>query len=513
MAEESWWRLMIISCLEMTFLSVRKWSMLLRAVHRMKKTLLTDHNSVELTPAETQTGFTFLIRQAQLEFFETEISLMSIDYKPLTHRSSNMKSTILQFNPFLDSLGVMRSNSRLVNANLDYNTSHPIILHRHSDLTRLIAEKAHFDFQHPVSFSAMKAALRHEYAIIGVGTLCAQIRSRCTECKRLRGTVSLQQMAPLPERRIETKLRAFENTGIDFAGPFELKVGRGKSRKKVWILVLTCLAVRAVHFEITGGLDTTNVINAISRFCDIRGVPTSITSDNQSAFHKADDDLNDWYASIDWDAVQKATSFGPKPCSEGITWIFNPPLAPHFGGVFETIVKAVKRAMKATIGRADLDEEEFRTVISKTGYLLNCRPIQVVSNTTDFDTLTPNHFLISSQANAIFPPDVSDDDRLKLPVRLRHQIMVQQHVWNRFQSEIVPMLGPRKKWSMEFENLRENDVVLEISDDLPRGAWRLLKVVKLIKSTDNLVRSVEVLSSAGKTFMRPISKLIPIARE
>ena len=139
----------------------------------------------------------------------------------------------------------------------------------------------------------MKAALRRHYAIIGVGTLCAQICARCTECKRLRGPVMLQQMAPLPERRIDTQLRAFESTGLDFAGPFLLKVGRAKQRKKVWILVLTCMTVRAVHFEITGGLDTTNVINAISRFCDVRGVPTSITSDNQSAFHKADDDLHD----------------------------------------------------------------------------------------------------------------------------------------------------------------------------------------------------------------------------
>ena len=75
------------------------------------------------------------------------------------------------------------------------------------------------------------------------------------------------------------------------------------------------------------------------------------------------------------------------------------------------------------------------------------------------------------------------------------------------------MLGPRKKWSIEFENLKENDVVLEIDDNSPRGVWRLLRVIRLQKGSDGLVRSVEVLNSVGKTFMRPISKLIPIARE
>jgi hypothetical protein len=316
-------------------------------------------------------------------------------------------------------------------------------------------------------------------------------------------------MAPLPGRRVGTKLRAFEHVGLDFAGPFELKVGRAKARKKVWILVLTCMVVRAVHFEVTGGLDTTCVINALSRFCDIRGVPETVTSDNQTSFHKADEDLIEWYASIDWDRVAKETSFGFKPFLKGITWHFNPPVAPHFGGIFETMVKAAKRALKAIIGRADLDEEEFRTVVSKTGHLLNCRPIQVISDVNDYDTLTPNHFLFPDQAGAVFPPDVYEEERLKLPNRLRHQIMVQQHVWKRFHQEVVPMLGPRKKWCVEFENLKEGDVVMEIDDHLPRGVWRLLRVVRLLQTTDGLVPTVEVLNSVGKTFLRPITKTHP----
>jgi hypothetical protein len=273
------------------------------------------------------------------------------------------------------------------------------------------------------------------------------------------------------------------------------------------------MVVRAVHFEVTGGIDTTCVINALSRFCDVRGIPETLTSDNQASFHKADDELQEWFASIDWDQVVMETGFGFKPFSKGILWNFNPPVAPHFGGIFEIMVKAAKRAMKATIGHADLDEEEFRTAVSKIGHLLNCRPIQLVSDQNDYETLTPNHFLLPGLAGAIFPPEVSEEDRLKLPVRLRHQIMVQQHVWKRFKAEIVPMLGPRKKWCVEHENLRENDVVLEIDDDLPRGVWRLLRISRIIPSEDGLVRKVEVVNSTGKLYLRPISRLIPIARE
>jgi hypothetical protein len=75
------------------------------------------------------------------------------------------------------------------------------------------------------------------------------------------------------------------------------------------------------------------------------------------------------------------------------------------------------------------------------------------------------------------------------------------------------MLGPRKKWCVEVENLRENDVVMEMDDNLPRGVWRLLRVKKIFPSVDGLVRKVEVIGPNGKTYSRPIHRLIPIARE
>ena len=44
------------------------------------------------------------------------------------------------------------------------------------------------------------------------------------------------------------------------------------------------------------------------------------------------------------------------------------------------------------------------------------------------------------------------------------------------QEEIIQMLGSRKKCRVESENLRENDIVMEMEDNLPRGVWRLLRV-------------------------------------
>jgi hypothetical protein len=175
---------------------------------------------------------------------------------------------------------------------------------------------------------------------------------------------------------------------MDFAGPFEVKVGRGKLRKKLYIIMLMCMSIRGVHLEPTGGMDTTNVVNAISHFADVRGVPETITSDNQTLFQMADTDLKDWLKVIDFSQVERKTGFNFKPGHKGIEWIFNPPLGSHFGGVFEIMVKEMKRALRITVSRADLNEEEFHTVVSKVAWMMNSRPIQPIGDASDFEALT-----------------------------------------------------------------------------------------------------------------------------
>ena len=56
-------------------------------------------------------------------------------------------------------------------------------------------------------------------------------------------------------------------------------------------------------------------------------------------------------------------------------WTFNLEKAPWWGGVFERLVKSVKRCLKKTIRGARLTYEELLTVISEVEMILNCRPL------------------------------------------------------------------------------------------------------------------------------------------
>ena len=487
---------------------LRKWAYIIRAVRLFRGGLRSGQGL--LHSGEIESARRHLTRQAQLSFFHEEIGLLSRGQNSLSRFSEARKSRILQFSPFLDEFGVLRSRSRIEKGQIyGYDKTYPIILDRKSDFARLLVEEAHFEFEHPVGHNALKAELGSKYIILGLGTLCHQIKFRCAVCRAERGRVASQLQAALPERRLGEKMRPFTHVGMDYAGPFEVKVGRGKPRKKLQVLVLTCMSVRAVHLEATGGMDTTHVLNAISRFVDVRGLPETITTDNQTSFQKADKDLGEWIAAIDFEALQAETGGGFRPARRGIQWIFNPPLAPHFGGVFEIIVKAMKRALKATVGRADLTEEEFRTMISKVSWMLNNRPIQPVGDSDDLEALTPNHFLNGAPEDAVFPPNLPNC-RLSLQERLKYQVSIQQHFWKRFQAEIIPLLGPRGKWKEEKEGLKEDDVVIEVDENTPRGEWRRMRVTRVFPSEDGLVRKVEVTNGRGKFYSRPISRLIPI---
>ena len=163
----------------------------------------------------------------------------------------------------------------------------------------------------------------------------------------VKGPPCKQVMAPLPELRTQKSLRAFSQTSVDFAGPFYTKQGRGKTRHKRYLWLFTCLGTRAVHLEVAYRLDTDSFLNAFFRMMSGRGLPKDVLSDNGTNFVRADNELKE-LAGLDREKIQEKTA------CYGMKWHFNPPLAPHFSGVHEVMIKAAKKAIYAIwSGRSD----------------------------------------------------------------------------------------------------------------------------------------------------------------
>ena len=110
------------------------------------------------------------------------------------------------------------------------------------------------------------------------------------------------------------------------------------------------------------------VCKRLSRMTSRRGTPRYVLTDNGTNFDGDEREIHELVHALDRNKIIEDT-----PVHHPIKWKFNPPSAPHFGGVFEAMVKSAKRAMKAILGNAEITDEELLTAICGAKYLLNPR--------------------------------------------------------------------------------------------------------------------------------------------
>ena len=135
-----------------------------------------------------------------------------------------------------------------------------------------------------------------------------------------------------------------------------------------------------------------------------RGVPEEMISENGTNFVGANQELRKLINQM----LQNSKLKESLTCQR-ITWTFNPPSAPHFGGVFETMIKAAKRAILAILSNADVNDKELMIAFTGAEALINSRPLTYQSaNPEDNVPLTPNHFL-SGQIGGQFAPEAAEE--------------------------------------------------------------------------------------------------------
>ena len=146
------------------------------------------------------------------------------------------------------------------------------------------------------------------------------------------------------------------------------------SKEKVYVVLFTCLQIRAVHLECTLSLSADNLFKAISRFFSRRGIASMFRSDNARTFK--------------FTAERLASS-------HNLTWKFNTERASWEGGSWEKLVKCVKGALKSSISKVRHSYIDIETLICQIEYIINCRPLTYANgNEEDIIPLSPNNFLI-----------------------------------------------------------------------------------------------------------------------
>jgi len=349
-------------------------------------------------------------------------------------------SKLVSLCPKIDEDGIIRAGGRLNYADfLPCDVRYPTILPRKNWITKLIVKHHHELGKYAAGTNHTLSLLSSKYWVISAREEIIEWERECAVCRRKKAKTAQQVMAPLPLHRLMTSMRAFTRTAVDYGGPFITIQGRGRRREKRYLCLFTRLTSRAVHLEMAYGLDVDSFMNAFYRMVNRRGLPEEMLSDNGKNFAAADKELCDLM-----NKMVKDPKLISQMTTKGVKWNFNPPYAPHFGGVFETMIKAAKRAIKAILSKADITDEELMTAFTGAEALINSRPLTYQSaHPNDNVPLIPNHFL-HGQIGGTFAPMAPDEIVYNPKKRWRRLLELTRHFWHRWLQEWVPSLSPRK---------------------------------------------------------------------
>ena len=303
----------------------------------------------------------------------------------------------------------------------------------------------------------------------------------------------------LPTERLAYQFSPFTNTGVDYFGPFYVTVRRSTEKRLGFLF--TCLTTRAVHVKIVTSMNTSSCVMEIERFVPRKDAPAMIWSDNGTNFIGAEKELRE---SIEkWNVVNIIIEFAHK----GIKWRFNPPSAPHQGGIRERLVHSFKRVLYTILGTRRLTDEELHTTFVEND--LSLRLLTPVSDgPCDLNALTPNHFLLGEYSTGILSVVGNKEfDYRKFYARAQSYANA---ICSRWIREYVPTLNRRSKWQTPAEqHLKTGDLVWIVEETNPRGYYPTTRIVELRYGSDSVARSAVLRKSTG-SLVRTLVKLVPV---
>ena len=419
----------------------------------------------DLSVEELQRAERIWLVQAQMDAFSEEKKMLQ-DGRPIPPASG-----MFQLNPFL-SEGLLKLTGRLQESDLNPAEMHPVILPSEHHYTKLVIMDLHESLCH-AGIQQTMFALRARFWVPRCRQTVRHVTRSCVRCRVFSTRPFSQEAAPLPKERV-CGGAPFSRIGVDLGGPLYAKDSRGSNPVKVYFVLFTCTAVRAIHLELVESLSTEDFLRAFERFSARRGRPAVVFSDNATNFRGA----------------------APKLTHIGVDWRFNVPRAPWWGGFFERLIRTTKEALRKTLHQSLLTLGELQTVLCRIEGVINARPLTpMTEDVNDARALSPEDFLrdtsLDSQRAITMEPELEPSPEGSLAARRRYRAQVLDHLWRRWSKEYVRELRGLRRPSGRCEDPKVGDLVL-ISDDLNRSpvSWKKARITQLHQGRDGRVRSV-----------------------
>ncbi|XP_015120964.1 uncharacterized protein LOC107043826 [Diachasma alloeum] len=364
---------------------------------------------------------------------------------------------------------------RLKYASVSENQKHPMVLPAKNHITNIIIRDEHVRLHHCPPEQLLHPVRQRFWPLSGRKE-AQKVVKHCLKCFRFNPRIPGIMMGELPKERVRGDQRPFTVSGVDYAGPIQVRESRRRGRihiSKGYIAVFVCFATKAVHLELVSDLTTEAYLAALNRFTAHRGVCSQLYSDNGTNFVGTSRALSEIFEFL----TNNETELVERLAKQRISWSFIPPRSPHFGGLWEAAVKIMKRHLNTVTQGRVMTYEEYSTLLTEIEAILNSRPLTPLTNhPDDLQVLNPAHFLIGDSL---------------------------------LQPEYLQELKKRVKWTDSSEPIGLNTLVLLIEDNVSPLHWPLGRVIELHPGADGLVRVVTVKTSTGN-FKRTVKKICPL---
>ncbi len=446
-------------------------------------------------------AWNYWIKKTQEEYFHEELTfLRQID------KDKVVPALVSQLNLFIDPKGILRSRGRISKClYYNYDIHNPVLLPRDGRFTHLLILDSHNKRQH-LGIGTTLNFIREQGFWIPKGRIAIKSAlGSCMVCKKY-NTLAFKypKFTDMPKHHMNL-VKPYQHVGVDFTG--HIWVHEAAKAVKVYVLVFTCLNIRAVHFELLTDMSTQSFLMAFQRFCNTYTIPQYLYSDNARSFVKGGSVLEN---------ALKSREFEEELEKCNIKHIRIPIYSAWVGSAWERLIRTMKNCLYKVVGRAKLTYYELLTSLSSIQLAINSRPLTYRSSSDTLEPITPNSFLRLHGNSSLILRDNADlwvDDQ----ETLENTLAIQEEILDKFKklwyNDYLLSLREhsRNLYQSSWENrIKVGDIVLIKAINRPRPYWMMGKVLEILMGYDNKIRTVKVKQGNGALEYHAICNLYPL---
>ena len=436
---------------------------------------------------------------------------------------TKMPNLIKQLNLFTDEEGLLRVRSKFGRKSFKKGNFEPILLSRHSCLTKLIISDLHLNMNHSGKYAVL-AQLRMQFYVPRSFSVVKAVIRCCNHCKRFNNLPVKLNQSPYREMRVSPPSIPFRYMYIDHLGPVSCRSNGIK--EKIYFLCFSCMWSRAINIEICHDLSVKSFLRAFQMHVHQYGLPETVISDSGTSMVASANIITDFLKDVD--TKEYLEMFDIAEVSFSQYYKGNPEL----GGLVESAVKLVKRLIFGSIKNNVLSYFDLEFLLSEIKSLINKRPVALKEATRDDgvddvpQAITPEmlvrgHTLPSLNCIPDLHADEGDPD-WSLPGELikKNYVQLQKvrqtllEVYNKeFEVNLLSQAVDRKNRYVPKKHapITTGDIVLLKEKFIKPGDYKLAIVLSCIKNSQGEVTGLTVrMGATGEVVNRHSNSVIPL---